>query len=897
LIIFQFKEVEFLECQDKHNINLIIEPYNKFVLFNKNSRVFFILFILIFLTTLNCCSPKPKVYRFDDHLNDAKVASESKKAVKKPKAKSIIFDFDKKESGWIELGNSFKLENRKGYLHIAALPLQKIEVEFPKQLGEGTVQLQVLNPPYNDEHSSAIVSIEVIQSESEGKKAAQSIIARSQSSVEKKPMIKQVMPAPFNLGKDKTITVIGRKFDSLSKVKFYKHGFNPVIKDQAKIIKSHLQIRNQNPLNIDTKLIGEIDIKIKIMGTPHFFIGCTEDINQPIQFSEINFPPHNDFFHCLIKPESLRSYQGERINYIVMKFPPQQSSPSVVIDYIRFLPKSAKYGSRTVGSAQEMINNQIRNGIFMQCPGSAEYKLRVPEGGFLNFGMGILSPQKTVTFSVWLKDRNKGKKLFQQHITDSERWFDASFEIPPQDNKDILLKFKCDSKQSGCIAFWSNPYFIGKDAKVEKPNVIVYLIDALRADSLGAYGYHRKVSPYMDKIAQQGVLFLNCYSASSWTRPAVPSLLTSLYPPAHGVSDYIFQLPDSVETLAEILRAHGYLTAMMTDNPHVGSTANMQQGFDFLLEQPAVSGLFKSRDKDIWLAHNSAALLNEKVFPWLEHSHHMPFFLYIHNMDVHAPYIPPPPFNDIFDAGYQGKINGTFDKEVGFRQSKTAEDVRHVKALYDSEIRNVDEYFHRLMVKMKNLKIENNTFFIITADHGEEFLDHNGWNHGRTLFNELLNIPLILYYPDKLPGSKRIKTPVSIVDVMPTILDVLNIECNSYADGESLLPIINGDKRRDEYIFSSYKRRFISVIDFPWKLIFDLRTSHVELYNLQDDPKEKRNLFEQRSELVKKYSDIIMKWWQKQRKTLMFFQNNSVQRIEIKPEELEALKALGYIQG
>ncbi len=862
-------------------------------------RYFYVFCIYLFLSVLffSGCSPKSYVYRFDDNLNDAIVENGGKNLAKKSHIKTIIFDFDKKDSDWIELGNSFSLEVKEGCLKINPLPLKKIEVEFPKQLGDGIVQLQVFNPPYTYEHSSAIVSIEAINSESAAKNVSKSLEISYQLTTEEKPVIKHVIPSPFISGKDKAITIIGDKFNSLAKVKFYKDGFKPIIKDQRRIITSHLHIRNRNPLNVDTKLIGEIDIKIKIRGTPHFFIGCTEDINQPIQFVKIIFPPHHDFLHCLIKPESLRSYQGEKINYIVMKFPPQESSPNIEIDYISFLPKRVRYGSRRVGNAQEIINNQIRNGIFMRCPDSIEYKIKLPEGGFLNFGMGILSPQEAVTFSLWLKDRDKGKKIFQQRITDTERWFDASLEIPSQDNEEIFLKFKCDSKQNGSIAFWSNPYLIRKDAKVEKPNVILYLIDALRADSLGAYGYQRKVSPFMDKIAQQGVLFLNCYSSSSWTRPSVPSLLTSLYPPAHGVSDYIFHLPDSVETLAETLRSNGYLTAMMTDNPHVGSTANMQQGFDFLLEQPAISGLFRIREKDVWLAHNSSALLNEKVFPWLEHHQQMPFFLFIHNMDVHAPYIPPPPFDKIFDSNYEGNINGTFDKEKGFKQAKTPEDINHVKALYDSEIRNVDEYLRRMMIKVKNLQIDKRTFLIITADHGEEFLDHHGWNHGRTLFNELLKIPLILYYSDNLPGSKRIGDPVSIVDIMPTILDVLNIECNSYAEGESLLHIIKGNRRRNEYIFSSYKRRFISVIDFPWKLMLDLKTPHVELYNLQDDPKEKRNLFKQKSDLVRKYSDIIMKWWEKQGKILMFFRNKSIQKIEIKPEELEALKALGYIQG
>jgi len=335
---------------------------------------------------------------------------------------------------------------------------------------------------------------------------------------------------------------------------------------------------------------------------------------------------------------------------------------------------------------------------------------------------------------------------------------------------------------------------------------------------------------------------------------------------------------------------------MMTDNPHIGSTANLQQGFDYLLEQPAISGLFKSRKKDVWLAHNSSALLNKKIFPWLEYNRSIPFFLFIHNMDVHAPYIPPAPFDNMFDPEYTGNINGTFDKDTGIYKAKTPEDINHVKSLYDAEIRNVDEHIRRLMAKLKNLQLDKNTLLIIVSDHGEEFLDHGGWNHGRTLYNELLRIPLILNYPDKLPEGKRIKKAVSIIDIMPTILDLVGIESYSQAEGESLIPIIKGEKRQQPYIFSSYKGRFFSLIADNWKFIYDNKSGHAELYNLKNDSEEKRNLADREPELVKKYTAIIKNWVLLQKKSFRLFQHRAFQRIEVNQEEMEALKALGYLQ-
>ncbi|MEM7355101.1 MAG: sulfatase, partial [Acidobacteriota bacterium] len=303
-------------------------------------------------------------------------------------------------------------------------------------------------------------------------------------------------------------------------------------------------------------------------------------------------------------------------------------------------------------------------------------------------------------------------------------------------------------------------------ADAARPNVIVYLVDTLRADHLGCYGYPEPISPRIDAFADDAVLFEHPLAQSSWTRSSVASIMTGQLPTAHGVHDRDDALADDALTLAEIFAAEGYATAAFVTNRSVGATFGFQQGFD---------------DFEFFARLDSAALyaksdaVNAEVFDWLDQRPDRPFFLYVHTMDPHAPYAPPPVTRDVLApsvrqpalsaeeraafaelltdlAGRFGppserdKLGSVPWLQALHRQmiAPTPEITADLTALYNAEIAFNDRSFGALIDRLRQLGLYDDAVIIFVADHGEELHDHGSWSHGSTLFQEQLRVPLIV---------------------------------------------------------------------------------------------------------------------------------------------------------
>ena len=381
---------------------------------------------------------------------------------------------------------------------------------------------------------------------------------------------------------------------------------------------------------------------------------------------------------------------------------------------------------------------------------------------------------------------------------------------------------------------------IRRIARAERPNIIIYLIDTLRADHLGVYGYHRPTSPNIDRFAADGVLFADAQAQSSWTRPAVVSLLTGLLPRSHGVRGRTDVLPDSIVTLAEMLAEQGYETTGLVTNGNVGPTFGIDRGFEhfrYFRESSARRGMHQSSDH-----------LNQWIAIWLEtRASNKPFFLYAHSTDPHLPYAPPEPFRRRFAADV--------DPEIGWRENARAitsgrgqasEQIREALIdLYDAEIAFNDHHFGRLLDDLKARGLYDSSLIVLVADHGEEFLDHGGWEHGKTLYGEQLRVPLILKLPGGASAGTRVEAAVGQVDVVPTILDLLGIQ-GATLDGESLLRAPLSDRRPLFASLSLEGREVRSVSSRGWKLILDSSSftysEPIELYHTAADPGEKVQL-------------------------------------------------------
>ena len=351
----------------------------------------------------------------------------------------------------------------------------------------------------------------------------------------------------------------------------------------------------------------------------------------------------------------------------------------------------------------------------------------------------------------------------------------------------------------------------------KSPNVIFILIDALRADHLSCCDYERDTSPFLSRELKNGVLFDNVISQSSWTKTSMPSMFTSKYPVIHKVRTPTDKFDERHVTLAEILKNNGYRTAGFQTNPWLTRHFGFGQGFS----------TYRFLDMK-----TKAGPLNENVFAWLDRNSDRRFFLYIHYMDVHEPYEPP------------GEFRTYGSKPVD---------------LYDGEILYTDDALARLFARIRQLGIDDDTLIVIASDHGEEFQEHGGYSHGRTLYQEQLRVPLLLFGP-QLAGhhGKRLGRRVANNDILPTILDILDIRAPKHLamEGESLLGILNGAAPEDKHLFSAVglndcrpENDLTSVIapdDMKYILYINVGngTSREMLFNLAGDPGEQNNLSE-----------------------------------------------------
>jgi arylsulfatase A-like enzyme len=301
------------------------------------------------------------------------------------------------------------------------------------------------------------------------------------------------------------------------------------------------------------------------------------------------------------------------------------------------------------------------------------------------------------------------------------------------------------------------------------PKVVLWISqDALAADHLSAYGYARKTSPGLERLAPSLVLFEDAVAPATWTLPSLASQFTSRYPPFHGAVLEDSARDPRTTTVFEALRAAGFTTIGVTGNRYVGPDFGMAQGFDVLYYSPGhadeIVRTFEEARRE-WAGGDVA--------------------FFVHFMDTHFPYEPPPPFATAFDRDYRGAIDGRSFFER--RKELKERDVEHVRALYDSSILFADAQIAALL---EAFPARDSAYFLYTADHGEGFLEHGRFLHAGTVYRELTHVPFAARFPGVLP--RRVPDTVSLVDIAPTVLDALGVERPRSFQGRSLLPLLEG---------------------------------------------------------------------------------------------------------
>lgn len=412
-----------------------------------------------------------------------------------------------------------------------------------------------------------------------------------------------------------------------------------------------------------------------------------------------------------------------------------------------------------------------------------------------------------------------------------------------------------------------------------EPNVVLIVLDAMRADHLPFYGYPKNTAPFLTELASCGVVFENAFSTSSWTAPATASIFTSLYPFQHSVTTgyltsmghklELNRIPENVETITELLKKNGYKTYCIGDNINICEAMGFDQGFD----------RFKS------FLYKDELEMDRQLVAWSEEiKAQKKYFLYIHYNDTHFPYHPREPW---------------YEEKKGYKDN--------IISLYDSEISYVDAKIEKMY---ELFGWDRNTLFIVVADHGEEFWDHlNKVGHGSSLYDEVLRVPFLICFPGEHPTQKRIKINVSNMDVLPTVRNYLGLATEQVASGINLMPLIRGNamEAKSRFLFShlihNYRSKngfkktiFKSIIHDDWKHIFcynETTKKHYrkELFDLSADPGEERNLYEKNNKTA---SQLLFKLNTFEKNCIRF--TSKIKNINLDKEKIDELKSLGYVR-
>lgn len=560
--------------------------------------------------------------------------------------------------------------------------------------------------------------------------------------------------------------------------------------------------------------------------------------------------------------------------------------------------------------------------LMQEVPGSSRFRLSIPKNAHLSFGIASndTSGQNSM-HEVEFEVKVDGKRLFKEKRFSSSRSGTRRISVPiaPTRKEKALIELitrtgsRAPKENPDISAIWIYP-IIEKTIEVERriaskgKNVLLLVVDALRADHLSGYGYERDTSPNLDRYAQSGIRFTNALAQSSWTIPSTASLLTGKYSYTHGLYDtfHWFLVPGITTVTQHFLQA-GIHTGAFIANKLISEDNNFTAGFEVFHEVP----------------FSTAAQLNRSFLNWLDDIGEEPFFAYIHYMEPHMPYAAPgqwlnrfgpaPENHSVPDTAYAQdgirKLNtllqalGTPSSPLDRMAEPEKKLLQEIVDLYDSEIVYWDERFRHLMEALKARGLFENTVVIITSDHGEEFLDHGMFRHGQHLHNELLHVPLIFLNAPH-PSETR-DDMVGLIDVAPTMLslakvsdsfrgnddrpkDVAGIDLFTKHEGREFLFAETAHGLREIGIEKMHVER--AAISKEWKSILKLDNHELVLFDRKNDFEEKQNLManfpKQREQWLKLIDDWVKDCWSAAPYNISVFDASAFDR----------LKEMGYVK-
>jgi arylsulfatase A-like enzyme len=624
-----------------------------------------------------------------------------------------------------------------------------------------------------------------------------------------------------------------------------------------------------------------------------------------------------------------------------------EKEASIDILSVTVIPKEATYAGEPAGVHSEVRNRVYRQALYTHTPGSVTYRVRVPDAGRLDLGLGVLREDTPVTFRVMASAAGaEAEPVLDETYDDKENWGQRTVDLSHLAGQTVDLALEADSPRPGTVALWASPTLTGAtvSGKRDKPNVIFYVIDGGAADFMSVYGYNRRTTPYLEQLAAEGAVFEWAYSNSTWTKPSTASFMTSLQNSVMGgQTNWTDPVPEEIQTMAEHLHAAGHQTAVFVANPNAGTLSNLQRGVDVMKESWEEFAYFGRENHK-----ESSRHMHERFWQWRETYPAEPYWVHFQTTDVHGPQdLPiPAPFSGLFASPEERETWGAWRDSLrdaegrgglyGERWESTGIDrvAFHTlwQALYDQAMAHNDYQIGRLVERLKAKGEWENTLLIIGADHSTQSA---GSDQGLALQDSLpprwnrpilrptvSRIPLMFVWPGHIEGGQRFEQPVSMLDVLPTILDLTDLPMPQIIMGQSLAPLLlgTGDIEPRPVIFDEFwvdqeeedvLRGTLEVIDGRWGASLQINPEPPEededeeealwrrpvpllLYDLWNDPFCLSSVHEEHPELVEHYTAFLEKQWEAHQALAKHFTQEG--EVVLTPEQLETLRSLGYIQ-
>jgi len=545
-----------------------------------------------------------------------------------------------------------------------------------------------------------------------------------------------------------------------------------------------ISIRSSDELDMD-QIAGEAK-----KGLGHWLIEPLVESSEAGTYSlRTRFPVRSsDIKHVLISPSDVKG-------------------ATFRIESVRVLSRRGYFASHPPQVSWQGLKAIFHRTIVTKASDVVRMTLNLPERPWLDLALGTIE-DGPITFQVGVRPAagsDEEVALLAYTPSTSHCWEPVQLDLSEYAGKKVSISMSLKSEMQGAVGFWGSPVIRNSGArpltaagdgtdfsKATPQGVILIWIDTLRWDHLDVYGHSRETAPVLGRMAAEGVLFNDCITPANWTLPSTASLLTSQHVTSHGLMDgspagYDW-LPSATTTMAEVFRDAGYATISFSSVWFVGRYFNMHQGFDESHE-------FDSLD---WTQPNWSKSAREyvgRLAPWLQVHREVPFFVFLHVFDPHAPYESYPPYGTLWvDPGRKAEHESAFEKakayiedperiggRVLFRKELVDAGIdpdNYVsvpKDWYDGSIRGLDTEIGKLLEQLERLGLDGKTLIVVSSDHGEQFFEHGGMGHGYTVYSEETHVPLIFRWPGVIPESVEVNETVRTIDLMPTILELCRL--------------------------------------------------------------------------------------------------------------------------